>query len=317
LSDSAFSAATAPQGRPNARRQRFLADLRRPPGRTTAPPFDHGWHVGPESVVPFLSYLDRSQQINWSETLEGLHQAEATDHFLDRATREAVLAALEPTDLPEEPTVVDLGCSSGAMLADLSSSIPGAVLAGLDAVDSGLPLAHRAVPSALLFHADVTDLPFGDGSVDALVALNLLEHVSDDSTALAEVRRVLRPAGRAVLVVPFNPGLYDEYDSHLEHERRYARGELARKARSAGLNVQRDTYVGCAIYPAFWAVKKLGRLRQRDLDRAQAEELVRRRIRLSRGSRLGAAASRLELRLQRRGVPLPFGIRELLVAERG
>src|SRR5439155_5806636 len=49
---------------------------------------------------------------------------------------------------------------------------------------------------------DITRLPFKDGSFDALVACDVLEHVVDDHAALAELRRVLRPAGVAVLTVP-------------------------------------------------------------------------------------------------------------------
>ena len=49
---------------------------------------------------------------------------------------------------------------------------------------------------------DITRLPFVDGTFDAVVACDVLEHVRDDRTALAEVRRVLRPAGVAVLTVP-------------------------------------------------------------------------------------------------------------------
>jgi hypothetical protein len=59
--------------------------------------------------------------------------------------------------------------------------------------------------------------------------------VPDDARALAEVFPTLRPGARAVIVVPVGPGNYDYYDRFLGHERRYAKGELARKADSAGL----------------------------------------------------------------------------------
>ena len=45
---------------------------------------------------------------------------------------------------------------------------------------------------------------------------------------------MLRPGARAVVVVPAGPGTYDYYDRFLGHERRYARGELAGKARDGG-----------------------------------------------------------------------------------
>jgi SAM-dependent methyltransferase len=49
---------------------------------------------------------------------------------------------------------------------------------------------------------DVTDLPFPGASFDMVFASHVLEHVADDRRAIAEVRRVLRPGGIAVLPVP-------------------------------------------------------------------------------------------------------------------
>ena len=50
--------------------------------------------------------------------------------------------------------------------------------------------------------ADLTALPFGDGSCDCIYASHVLEHIQDDHRALAEIRRVLRPGGIAILPVP-------------------------------------------------------------------------------------------------------------------
>lgn len=50
---------------------------------------------------------------------------------------------------------------------------------------------------------DVAALSFGDGCFDAVVSLDVLEHVSDFSAALGEFARVLRPGGTLVLTVPF------------------------------------------------------------------------------------------------------------------
>jgi predicted RNA-binding Zn-ribbon protein involved in translation (DUF1610 family) len=52
------------------------------------------------------------------------------------------------------------------------------------------------------FPADLTRLPFADGSWDCLYASHVLEHIADDEAALREIRRVLRPGGLAILPVP-------------------------------------------------------------------------------------------------------------------
>jgi SAM-dependent methyltransferase len=49
---------------------------------------------------------------------------------------------------------------------------------------------------------DVVRMPFEDASFDIVLCSHVLEHVPDDRTAIAEIRRVLRPGGRAIIIVP-------------------------------------------------------------------------------------------------------------------
>ncbi len=292
----------------------LLAGLRPPPGRDAAPAFDGGWVVnGAARPAAYLAYLDEAAA-GWSAELEALHVESSLEHPIDVLTRATAVAALRGAGLGARPALVNVGCSSGHLLADLRAEWPRAVLAGVDAEAAGLPAAHAAVPDAALFHASATELPFADGAADALVALNLLEHLPDDGAALAEFARVLRPGGRAVVAVPANPRLYDYYDAHLRHERRYGRDELPERARAAGLAPVARTAVGSVVYPAFWAVKT--RNRRRRLAPGEARARVERDIARSSSSPLARAAFRLEAGLLRRGVRPRRGIRQVVILER-
>ncbi|GAB4394315.1 MAG: class I SAM-dependent methyltransferase [Kiloniellaceae bacterium] len=55
--------------------------------------------------------------------------------------------------------------------------------------------------------ADLCDLPFAAGDLDLILSSHVLEHLPADGPALAELARVLRPGGRAVIMVPFDPDL--------------------------------------------------------------------------------------------------------------
>ena len=263
---------------------------------------------------PFLAYCE-AIDVNWSPELEELHEESSRDHFIDVWTRRSLVESIRD-DLPAQAVVADLGCSTGHLLRDLRDELPGAMLVGADLVEQGLHKAHAQVPDAMLMLADVTDLPFGDSTVNAIVSANVLEHVPDDRAALAEIKRVLVPGGRAAMVVPAGPHLYDYYDAFLGHERRYRRGEVAAKARETGLATVADSFLGSLIYPAFWFVKKGNRVRYRDTDRQRMETLVRRDIARTQKSRLAERAVRLEARLRRRGLSLPFGIRTLTVVQK-
>jgi len=68
----------------------------------------------------------------------------------------------------------------------------------------GYVAADRFDPAADV-RADLSGLPLPDGRFDAAVACHVLEHVDDDRAAMAELARVLRPGGLAVVMVPYDP----------------------------------------------------------------------------------------------------------------
>jgi SAM-dependent methyltransferase len=101
--------------------------------------------------------------------------------------------------------------------------------------------------------APAESLPFEDESFDAVICTEVLEHARDPSRALAEVRRVLRPGGRAFVTTPFMVPLHEmPYDFY-----RYTPSALHALAGSADLSVislvPRGDYValmlGLLAYP--------------------------------------------------------------------
>ena len=72
---------------------------------------------------------------------------------------------------------------------------------------------------------------------DTVVCLNVLEHIEGDVEAMRNMRRLLRPGGRAVLFVPANPRLFCAIDRGVGHWRRYTKEDLTRKMRAAGFRV--------------------------------------------------------------------------------
>lgn len=75
-------------------------------------------------------------------------------------------------------------------------------ISGVDIEADYLSVAQRNAPDALLCLAAAEALPFADQSVDLALSHEVLEHVADDRAAVAEMVRVLRPGGRAVIFVP-------------------------------------------------------------------------------------------------------------------
>jgi SAM-dependent methyltransferase len=270
--------------------------------------------IAPAAAEPYLSYVTDDPSVNWSDELEALHEEASRTHFLDRWTRSEIVRRVGA--LAPGATVADIGCSTGFLLEDVLEAHSRVNAIGIDLIAAGLIKTHRRLPEVRLLQADACAVPILDRRVDAIVSANLLEHVPDDIQALKEFRRILRPGGRAVIVVPAGPQTYDYYDRFLGHERRYARGELASKCMVAGLNVAEDLHLGALLYPAFWLVKQRNRRRYGALRGSALEQRVSADISRTRNSHVGELAWRLENRLVGAGLRLPFGIRSLVVAQR-
>lgn len=76
-----------------------------------------------------------------------------------------------------------------------------------------------------------------EGHFDAIVMINVLEHIEDDVAALAGLRDKLRSGGTFYVFVPALQWLYSDLDRKIGHFRRYARDMLAERARTAGYRV--------------------------------------------------------------------------------
>ena len=99
--------------------------------------------------------------------------------------------------LPKEGRVLSIGCGIGVHEAALRERRPAMELTCSDLQDEML----RSAPSDLdLVRADMTDLPFPDGTYDAVYEITALVFVSDPEKALNEMARVMRPGGLLVLL---------------------------------------------------------------------------------------------------------------------
>ena len=96
--------------------------------------------------------------------------------------------------------VLDFGCGPGTISVGLAKAVEPGELHGIDMEESQIEMARAAASAgghrnAAFQTADVTDLPFEDGSFDVAHCNALLMHVPDTKAVLTEVRRVLKPGG--------------------------------------------------------------------------------------------------------------------------
>ena len=113
----------------------------------------------------------------------------------------------------------DIGCGPGVFVRHMS--VRARYLIEIDIDHDSLErvqFRHRDLRNVGFATTSANILPFSDNCLDTVLCLEVLEHLKDDSAALAEIYRVLRPDGRLVLSVPVPPGEVDE-DSAWGHKR--------------------------------------------------------------------------------------------------
>jgi SAM-dependent methyltransferase len=131
--------------------------------------------------------------------------------------------------------------------------------------------------------ADCRRMPFREATFDAIYSMGTIEHFADPETAVAEMHRVLKPGGRAVVGVPnrldpflrpalvavlYRLGLYG-----YGYERSFTRGGLRRVMEDAGFVVRDET--GILFLPGWLRMAELFLLQSRPALSRAAGALVR------------------------------------------
>jgi SAM-dependent methyltransferase len=163
----------------------------------------------------------------------------------------------EPLQGQQQPlNILDVGCGTGANLQMLSRF---GAAEGVDVSVEALDFC-RARGLAKVKQGAAESLPFDDNSFDLVTGLDVVEHLDDDVAGLKEMRRVLRPGGRAVLFVPAFMFLWGVQDDVSHHRRRYTLPELKQKLEEAGMSLERATYANLTFFLPILIGRRLMRL---------------------------------------------------------
>lgn len=156
--------------------------------------------------------------------------------------------------------VLDLGCGTGALLQSLQETREAA---GVDFSPLALEFCQsRGLKN--LHEADAQALPLPDASFRAVITLDTLEHVPDDTKAMAEICRVLEPGGIVIINVPAFQWLWGPHDVALHHFRRYTPKMLKSRLEAAGFKVVRLSCGVFFFFPLVVAIRLAEKLKRRE-----------------------------------------------------
>ena len=171
-----------------------------------------------------------------------------------RARAKLALGVLAQNNIKPPALVADVGCGWGTNLDALEAG-------GYRAV--GIDISRRILeridkPGRHLIEADLNHPPPASAEpADALLLLDVIEHLDDDRKVVRQLTPILRPGGLAIVSVPALPELFSEFDSIQGHRRRYLPETLRAAFQDTGFEVRSIFWWGA------WMVPVLRRMRLR------------------------------------------------------
>lgn len=138
----------------------------------------------------------------------------------------------------------------GAGLGTFTEEILKSGAAGLTACEPDRKMAEALAKTvagrAQVFSGGIRDVPAENGPFDAIVYVDVMEHIEDDRAEMIAAAGRLKPGGALVIGGPAHSWLYSPFDAAIGHYRRYDRRSVERLVDSCdGLDLERFQYFDC------------------------------------------------------------------------
>lgn len=176
----------------------------------------------------------------------GADYAERMDNFAQTERyRTELRAMVKALSVEPDTQLLDFGCNTGRAM-EMVRDWTGCTIRGIDQNDVAVEIARNQFPEMRFDTYSGSDLPYRDGSFDAVMVNHVLGHVPDPQQTLSEIFRVLAPKGRVGIVTPnkyYKLGMVplnilNDYRPDPTVLRYYSIKELRRELQSAGFSVQ-------------------------------------------------------------------------------
>ena len=201
---------------------------------------------------------DQPRPRSLGDQLPLLYRAEDR-HWWSRGMREMGMGLLDSVTLPPGP-VVEIGCGSGAFLAELGRHWPDRTLIGLDLRSDALAHARQR-GAGLLAQADIGHMPLTTQSCALVVGLDIFDQSGVELIgALRACRALLRPGGVLLFRVSALPWLASPHDAAFGTVRRHHAHEIRHALAAAGLAPVRLTYANSLLLPLAAANRQFQRM---------------------------------------------------------
>lgn len=196
---------------------------------------------------------------------------EPSQTWIDRARDQllvTIAARYSPRPL-EESEVVDVGCGYGWLLDNFAAA---GRLCGSDISEHAITMAAKRHPAREYRVADLLDGPPFEGTFDVVLAVNLIEHLTDPQIGVESIRALCRPGSIALVHLPvvdnaLGKWIYDRtYASDPTHIYRPTGRQVRDLFEASGFITKRESYLPhrlptitrhLRLHPSYLAVFRL------------------------------------------------------------
>lgn len=155
------------------------------------------------------------------------------------------------------PKFLEIGCGTGAFIEALASEI-NLNITGSEIYIKGLHYAKRRQPKVEFIQYDAQQGVLPE-KFDIIAAFDVIEHIDDDVTTIANIFDMLTDGGYFIVTVPQHKFLWSKLDQIVRHKRRYSRRELINKLEQKGFTVVRRTSFLFVLFPLMAIARLLDR----------------------------------------------------------
>ncbi|HLJ20763.1 MAG TPA: class I SAM-dependent methyltransferase [Stellaceae bacterium] len=203
-------------------------------------------------------------------------------------------------DWRADQRLLDAGCGTGGLLVSLRDRMPAMPLFGLE-LDRIAAQVAQSASGRPITGGSINQLPYRDASFAAIVSADVLCHKGvEETTALREFRRCLRPGGLLVLNLPAYPWMLGEHDLAVHNVRRYTARGVRALLMGTGFTQIVTSYWNTVLFPLMVLKRKVGWRREGK----PSSDVV---LMPAPVERLFSAIVAAEAALVRAGLRLPFG----------
>ena len=183
-------------------------------------------------------------------------------HWWYRARRAVIAALIERYALPPEGAhVLEVGCGTGHNLPMLGQ------FGQVDAIEideEARALAEKRLGRAV-HGSRLPELPgIPEHHYDLIGAFDVIEHVDDDSAAVASLAKRLKPGGKMVITVPAHQWMWSAHDVVNHHQRRYSKAALKRLITGSPLRLEKIGYLNSLLFPLAVGARFAGKVMGKD-----------------------------------------------------